>query len=378
MEKKSLFLLLAIMTIFVGCGYQSKKTKEIAVDIVEICDSTESVSSCSMNPLDIQALINEFCKDAINLDTLCVVDGKNIYIGRNQCNTTCAIFSEKEFFVENPAFSQPWRNRREKNMDSCEVVYMDKTLKLNFRDSASVGLLSELCKIHPEVIRFQKDTLAVCADTIKFFLTVDLPNPSHEKAKDIEKWLMDLGYEEMLEDKIPVQAKDKDSWWKILAGRVIEGLCFDETNFSFPCILHHSIDFRARIFTDKFVTYQNCTSYFIGGMHGYNRERLNSFDFIHQKNIDWKYLFEEQYNEKVWELIYEAANENEKYKSQEHHYDLVKSDTREMDLGLSDDGIVFSYQSSEIGSYAEGAYHFVISYDKLKPYMTGEAKWCLE
>jgi hypothetical protein len=126
------------------------------------------------------------------------------------------------------------------------------------------------------------------------------------------------------------------------------------------------------------VTYQNCTSYFIGGMHGYNRERLNSFDFIHQKNIDWKYLFEEQYNEKVWELIYEAANENEKYKSQEHHYDLVKSDTREMDLGLSDDGIVFSYQSSEIGSYAEGAYHFVISYDKLKPYMTGEAKWCLE
>lgn len=50
----------------------------------------------------------------------------------------------------------------------------------------------------------------------------------------------------------------------------------------------------------------------------------------------------------------------------------------EMELGLGDEGVVFSYQPYEIGSFADGTFHFTISYEKLIPYLTDKAKWCLE
>lgn len=69
----------------------------------------------------------------------------------------------------------------EEFVENCKISTMGKTLLVDFSDSTSIAQLSALGKIHPEFTRYRKDTLAVCADTVKFFITADFLNSSHEK-----------------------------------------------------------------------------------------------------------------------------------------------------------------------------------------------------
>lgn len=45
--------------------------------------------------------------------------------------------------------------------------------------------------------------------------------------------------------------------------------------------------------------------------------------------------------------------------------------------GLSENGVVFSFQPYEISCFAAGTFHFTIPYERLKPYLTDRAKWCI-
>lgn len=380
--KKSIFVLLGIMVVLVGGGYYLQTPQEKEVELEDVCDSIGYEDSLDIVPLDTLSVVDEFFDiDKWSLDTLCKVGGKFVYVGRDRYGRKTVVFDDKKLFEEFPMLDYP--NFRMVKEFSCKISTMGKTLLVDFSDSTSIAQLSALGKIHPEFTRYRKDTLAVCADTVKFFITADFPNSFHEKAKEIEKWLINLDYGGLLEeDTTTVIVKDKDAWWNILAGRVLQELCLDESHYSVPIFLYHSIDLHAHILTDKFVTYQKYISYYTGGMHGYYKECLNSFDFIHQENVDWNYLFEEQYNEKIWDLLTEVAFEDEKYKNSHDDYDLedVRSQLQgdDVDLGLGDEGVVFSYQPYEIGSFADGTFHFTISYEKLKPYLTDKAKWCLE
>lgn len=382
MKKKSIFVLLVIMAVLVGGGYYLHNPQEIEVELEEVCDSIGYEDSLDIAPLDTLSVVDEFFDiDKWRLDTLCKVGGKFVYVGSDRYGRTTVVFDDKKLFEEFPMLDYP--NFRMVKEFSCKITTMGKTLLVDFSDSTSIAQLSALGKIHPEFTRYRKDTLAVCADTVKFFITADFPNSSNEKAKEIEKWQINLGYGGILEeDTTTVIVKDKDAWWNILAGRVLQWLCSDESTYSFPTTLYQSIDLRARIFTDKFVTYQMITNYFYGGAHGYFREKLVSYDYIHQNKIDLDYLFKEQYKEKVWELLSEVAFENEKYKNSHDDYDLedvrIQLQSADVDLGLGDEGVVFSYQPYEIGSFADGTFHFIVSYEKLMPYLTDKAKWCLE
>lgn len=44
------------------------------------------------------------------------------------------------------------------------------------------------------------------------------------------------------------------------------------------------------------------------------------------------------------------------------------------DGALTDSGVVFSFQPYEIDCWAAGAYHFIVPYKQLMPYMTLKAK----
>lgn len=46
-------------------------------------------------------------------------------------------------------------------------------------------------------------------------------------------------------------------------------------------------------------------------------------------------------------------------------------------FGLSENGVVFSFQPYEISCFAAGTFHFTIPYERLKPYLTDRAKWCI-
>ena len=44
------------------------------------------------------------------------------------------------------------------------------------------------------------------------------------------------------------------------------------------------------------------------------------------------------------------------------------------DGALTNDGVVFSFQPYEIDCWAAGAYHFIVPYKKLQPYLTPKVK----
>ena len=45
--------------------------------------------------------------------------------------------------------------------------------------------------------------------------------------------------------------------------------------------------------------------------------------------------------------------------------------------GLLKEGVVFSFQPYSISCFAAGVFHFSIPYERLAPYLTERAKWCL-
>ena len=46
--------------------------------------------------------------------------------------------------------------------------------------------------------------------------------------------------------------------------------------------------------------------------------------------------------------------------------------------GLTQDGIVFSFQPYDISFFAAGAFHFTIPYEKVKTFLTHKGKQCIE
>lgn len=385
MKKKSIFVLLVIMAVLVGGGYYLHNPQEIEVELEEVCDSIGYEDSLDIAPLDTLSVDDDLF-EAEYLDTLCMIDGKYIYVGTADCFRTRGIFMGEKLLLEDPMLDYPWG--RDGFVESCKIGILGKVLHVDFRDSASIAQLSALGKIHPEVNRFQRDTLADFGRNIQFLLTVDFPQSSHEKAKEIERWLMDIGYDSMSVDDTLAIAINKDEWVDILAGKFFQDVHLEDSLADlYPSAMYKVLDLRDRIFTDKYVTYQKYTHNYLGGAHGYYTERLVSYDYIHKESMDWNYLFKEQYHEKVWQLLCETVNENEKYRICYADDDLEDVESRlkeahkykdEMELGLGDKGVIFSYQPYEIGSFADGTFHFTISYEKLTPYLTDKAKWCLE
>lgn len=385
MKKKSIFVLLSIMAVLVGGGYYLHIPQEKEVELEEVCDSIGYEDSLDIVPLDTLSVVDDLF-EAEYLDTLCMIDGKFIYVGTADCFRTRGIFMDEKLLLEDPMLDYPWG--RDGFVESCKIGILGKALHVDFRDSASIAQLSALGKIHPEVNRFQRDTLADFGRNIQFLLTVDFPQSSHEKAKEIERWLMDIGYDSMSVNDTLAIAINKDEWVDILAGKFFQDVHLEDSLADlYPSAMYKVLDLRDRIFTDKYVTYQKYTHNYLGGAHGYYTERLVSYDYIHQESMDWNYLFKEQYHEKVWQLLCETVYENEKYRIYYADDDLEDVESRlkeahkykdEMELGLGDKGVIFSYQPYEIGSFADGTFHFTISYEKLIPYLTDKAKWCLE
>ena len=89
----------------------------------------------------------------------------------------------------------------------------------------------------------------------------------------------------------------------------------------------------------------------------------------------------------IVDLLKEEAKKSPNYQMWEPNideYTCVKDENDEPtgllrlpQPGLSDEGIVFSFQPYEIRCFAAGTFHFTIPYYRLRPYLTDKAKWCL-
>ena len=132
---------------------------------------------------------------------------------------------------------------------------------------------------------------------------------------------------------------------------------------------------------------QQFTHEYDGGVHGYYTERLVSFDHIHKQEIDNKYLFIDNSIDSIVGLLMDEAKKTPHYwewkpdiKRHVFVTDEHDNPTGEIRLpqpGLAEDGLVFSFQPYEISCFAAGTFHFTIPYNRLRPYLSDKAKWCL-
>ena len=258
--------------------------------------------------------------------------------------------------------------------------------------------------------RFRKECYAEFAKTVFFEMKVDFPKPSSYHADVIGKWLVEkmiasLSIEEDLPPITSIYIRytkrqnlgcgyegDVHNYKRI--AKYISSIYFAikkgeyGTNVeNYPSTLFSIMSFQAKEKTDKYVTYQQFSHEYNGGAHGYYTERLISFDHVHKQEINYNYLFKDNCMQDILAILIEEAKKQPCYRRWNPNIDEYTCVRDENDNptgmyrlpqpGLSKEGIVFSFQPYSISCFAAGVFHFVIPYERLWPYLTDRAKWCL-
>lgn len=241
------------------------------------------------------------------------------------------------------------------------------------------------------------DATADYCDRVHCRIAIDFPKPPVIHSDAITKWLV----ENML-NSFTGPAKRKNTGWQYDGDiRDHKGICkfasdvffaivkkeYETNDEEFPSALFSTLVLKVNVNNGRFITYQQYTNSYYGGAHDYQTERLITFDPVHRKEIDFDFLFRNECKEKLLDLLLEFAKCSPKY--QEWDPDIrscvtVKGDdnkpTGELRFpqpGLSDEGVVFSFQPYEISCFTAGTFHFMIPYERLRPFLTENAKWCL-
>ena len=155
----------------------------------------------------------------------------------------------------------------------------------------------------------------------------------------------------------------------------------------YPSTLFADLNLQAMVYNKRYVTYQEYTHDYNGGAHGFYTERLVSYDHVYQQEIDYDYLFKPDCKDEVLTILLDEAKKTPQYKEWEPNimYYVKNQDedgngTGELVLptpGLSEDGVVFSFQPYSISCFAAGPFHFTIPYSRVKQCLTTRGKWCV-
>lgn len=158
---------------------------------------------------------------------------------------------------------------------------------------------------------------------------------------------------------------------------------------------------RPHIANEKYVTFSKYEYDRQGLGHGMYTETFHSYDMKKGKELSNKDIFKTQFLDKVKMRLFEVMAKDPHYLAW-HGDEVSPADIEEMievwqspdpilagteweeperdikfelpDGALTNSGIVFSFQPYEIDCWAAGAYHFIVPYKKLMPYLTPEAK----
>lgn len=214
------------------------------------------------------------------------------------------------------------------------------------RDSLSEDEEYQMPPVLPSFSRFEKESSADSGYNY-YTLKVDFPKSSVPHAKAIKQWVMDMIQKEKGDGK--------------------------RRNDNHNIMAFSELYLQAMLYNPRFLTYRMFTNSYEGGAHSMYTESLVSFDHVHQQVIDFDYLFKLGSQNEVMTIMIEEAKKTPQYS--EWHPNL--DDLALPCPGLSEDGVVFSFQPYAISCFAAGVFHFTIPYERLGPLFTDRAKWCL-
>ena len=337
-------------------------------------------------------------------ELFCTAGGKDYYFAENLFSY--ALCTSDEVLVEDPSIYYI-------NLDTIQQTFSisvgEKSINVDFAAPKSVKQLSALrFELLPGYKRHRWSNIADFSDRVSCPLEIDYPTSSVTNNHYIHRWIATVALASITgPTRIPVSSPSIfTNTWKNRSGykgnledadainKCITSHYFKEIKKewgaeedNYPPALYSSLSLRARYYTDRYVTYQMADRGYGGGAHGWSTVELVSYDHVNHQEIGWKYLFKPGCEEQVLKLFEKAAETNVQYKHWNASLwagvmltDQEGNQTGEMLLpqpALTPDGVCISFQPYSIACYAAGSFHFTVPNDKLKPYLTDRAKWCI-
>lgn len=390
-------------SILESCSNNSVKKVEM-VNVQETETDNENVFSMA----DEEEVLTEEEEISPIADTICIVDGRVFYYGVGETICSNMIFERNKVWLEGPTVEVfPYSDA-----SSYEFYVRTpyKCLIVDFSDEKSLAQLSTLTAVLPS---FERKTQSfIEEDSIAWYdFEMDFPTSSITNAKAIREWLVgkiaesNRDYEEIPFPKADClnYKKGPDGIWEYKGDlknnqkiaqfasdiyfATIEAHYWDWDEELIPTGLSRKLNMQATMCNNRFVTYQECAFDYEGGAHGFYSKRLLSFDHVNKQEIDNSYLFKSGCEEELADLLVEEARKSPYYqKSEPDIRTSLANKDEEGNLiggytfptpGLCEDGVVFSFQPYEISCFADGAFHFVIPYERVRHLLTNRAKWCL-
>jgi len=250
--------------------------------------------------------------------------------------------------------------------------------------------------------------------------TVDYPDSGRENAAKINHFIGELtGISEIEKAKVPAlsafyagysqtknyrpvytgNVNDLKSLSDFLANRTFENWKRGgEYNFGSSGA---TLAIMPRVANERYVTFSVYEYDRVGTGHGMYTEKFHTFDLNSGKELTNKDIFKCQHLDKVKKRLFEVMANDSHYRAW-HGDSITATDIQDRieawqspvqiveggeceepkrdvkfelpDGALTDLGVLFSFQPYEIDCWAAGAYHFIVPYDQLMPYMTPTAK----
>lgn len=271
--------------------------------------------------------------------------------------------------------------------------------------------------VFEETTLFERDTMEYMGE---FTFTVDYPDSCIENREAINRFICNLtGISESEKVKIPGLSA-------FYAG-------FNPTKYYRPIYTGNSNDFQClsdflahktfenwirggefdmgssaatlaikpHITNKRFITFSMYEYDRVGTGHGMYTETFHTFDFNTGKELTNTDIFKSQNVNKVKMMLFEVMAKDPHYRAwnggsitaseiqgriegwQSPNPVLEGTEWEEPDRevkfalpdgALTDSGVLFSFQPYEIDCWAAGSFHFIVPYERLRPYMTQEAK----
>lgn len=370
-------------------------------------DDTEYVSSYV--PVPIPAFVNHLLDYADWwADTVCVVNGTAYYWGYETYCRSNVLFNKNKVLLTAPVL------RIDSFASGCDTKFYvsnaAKRVLVDFSDKKTLERLKSLTGTLPSFTRFRKDTIAGFGRTVLHSFATDFPETSVPNSNGIRKWLIKLvERSQSLDADVPAvtsiyigYSKRSYGGWTYRGNindnrqiaRFVANIYFaikkgeyGTNDEDYPAALFSDLNLQAIVHNSRYVTYQEYTHDYNGGAHGFYTERLVSYDHVHQQEIDCDYLFKPERMSDVLSILLDEAKKTQQYKEWEPNImdyvtnqDEDGNETGGFTLptpGLSEDGIVFSFQPYAISCFAAGTFHFTIPYSRIKNCLTTRGKWCV-
>lgn len=363
---------------------------------------TASLQECSTSDEEqAPAPLPGFLKKVAYVDswyatTLCVVNGRGYYYAYNDYGRSRVIYTTAEVLCEDPTLLYTAFDS-----SSGTKFYVSTSYKadvIDFSDEKSVRRLKQFAPHMNNTKRFSKDYSSRSGNG-SYHLEVDYPKQNDKLSNNVYKCLVQI-INESLDNEVDVPSpndiyigykKANHSNWRY-KGNIRDvnsiGKFASERYFAIQKAEHgddpegqpisfNCLSLRQIATNGKYYSYQKQTYMYDGGAHGFPTESVVSFDAVRGEQIDWDYLFVPGSKEKVTALLNKAARADLRFRQNKGDSSLDETVVLHRP-GLSETGVVFSFQPYEIDCYLNGSYHFTIPFEDIMPYLTSKAKSLLD